>query len=492
MRILLVSPKGPLYRHNTGIFKKSLRYQPLTLATLAALIPGDIPAEARIMDESIEALPERPEADLIGMTVITGTAPRAYALADAWRARGRTVVLGGPHVTLLPDEAQAHADAVVTGYAEQTWPRLLRDFAAGRLQARYTQEADFSFPENMPFARRDLLPSGRFLTPAVFEAGRSCLHNCEFCVAPTAWGRTHYQKPIPWVIEDIRRMRGKRCLFVDLNLVADKTYATELFTSLIPLNVHWFGLSTALIGQDRALMELMARSGCKGLLLGLESVETQGRADAGKHFAAAIDYRQLLADLHSLDIAVQGCFVFGLDHDTSDVFERTVEFALDTGVDLPRYAVLTPFPGTPLYTRLEAEGRILTRDWELYDAQHVVFQPALMSVRELQQGHEAAWKKTYRYSSIFRRLRKAGLQAMQAAPLRDDPPSAAVRPHRNGRRSGLPPLRRSLRNRLGRLGRTLLGGVSPVALAANMGYRYYARRLHRFYVCGKPDAWTWR
>ena len=441
IQLLLVSPKGPLYRHNTGIFRKSLRYQPLTLATLAALVPADLNVVTRIVDESVEALPEFPEADLIGITIITGTAPRAYAMADLWRKQGLTVVIGGPHATLLPDEAKTHADAVVTGYAEHSWPRLLRDFATDNLQPLYVQEEDFQFPPNMPFARRDLLPSSRFLTPHVFEAGRSCLHKCEFCVAPTAWGRRHYQKPVSWVLEDIRRTKAKRCLFIDLNLVADKSYAKELFTGLIPLRVHWFGLATALIGQDPALLELMASSGCKGLLLGLESLESQSRAETGKIFAQTIDYRALLADLHHLDIAVQGCFVFGLDHDTIQVFDRTVEFALDTGVDLPRYAVLTPFPGTPLFSRLNQEGRILTRNWELYDAQHVVFQPALMSVQELQQGHEAAWKKTYRYSAIFRRLHKAG-------------------------------------------------HLSLFAVAANLGYRYYAHRLHRFYVCGASSAWT--
>lgn len=435
MKIALISPKGPLYRHRGGIFGKSLRYQPLTLTTLAALVPPELQAEVRVYDEGIEDVPEQLEADLIGLTAITGTAPRAYELADHYRAQGHTVVLGGPHVTLMPQEAGAHADAIVTGYAEDSWPQLLRDHAAGRLQPLYAQAPDFSLDRpDMPFARRDLFDSRHFLTQAVFEATRSCAHDCEFCVAPTAWGRRQYQKPVSWVIEDIRRVGARRILFVDLNLVSDREYSRELFTALIPLKLRWFGLSTVLIAHDAELLDLIARSGCRGLLLGLETLSGDGLKDARKKFNGSVDYARLIADLHDRDIGVQGCFVFGLDHDTPDVFDATVQFAIDTGIDLPRYAVLTPFPGTPLYQRLQAQGRILTHDWSLYDAQHVVFQPLHMSAQELAQGHERAWKATYRPGAIARRLWRAR-------------------------------------------------AWEPLAITANIGYRFYAHNLHRFYTC---------
>jgi radical SAM superfamily enzyme YgiQ (UPF0313 family) len=275
----------------------------------------------------------------------------------------------------------------------------------------------------------------------VFEATRSCVHDCDFCVAPSAWGRRQYQKPVAWVIEDIRQFvqksGRKKIIFVDLNLISDRAYARELFAALIPLEVHWFGLTTVLLAHDRELMELMARSGCKGLLLGLESVSEQSFRDAGKLFNRSVDFRRFIADLHQLDIRVQGCFVFGLDHDTPDVFDATVEFAIETGIDLPRFSVLTPFPGTPLFRRLETEGRILGRDWDLYDGQHVVFQPRAMSVRELAEGHERAWKSCYRVASIARRLWRAR-------------------------------------------------HCSLIALSANAGYRFYAHHLRRFYTCDWP------
>jgi radical SAM superfamily enzyme YgiQ (UPF0313 family) len=434
MKIALISPKGPLYRHRGGIFRKSLRYQPLTLTTLAALVPPELDVELALYDEGIQDVPEQLDADLVGMTVITGTAKRAYELAARYRAEGRAVVLGGPHVTLLPAEAAEHADAVVVGYAEDTWPELLRDFARGAMRREYRQAPDFSLDRDMPFARRELFDKRRFLTQAVFEATRSCGHDCEFCIAPTAWGSKQFQKPVSWVVDDIRRVGEKRILFIDLNLVADHAYARELFTALVPLKVRWFGLSTVLIAHDRELMELMARSGCRGLLLGLETITPASLGDANKRFNGSVDYRTLIADLHALGIAIQGCFVFGLDHDTRDVFDITADFAIETGIDLPRFAIVTPFPGTPLHQSLAQQRRILTRNWELYDGQHVVFEPLHMTAAELAAGHEQAWKKVYRYGAIARRLWTA---------------------------------------------RTF----KPLGIAANLGYRFYAHNLHRFYTC---------
>lgn len=434
MRIALVSPKGPLYRHRGGIFKRSLRYAPLTLTTLAALVPDDLEPEFELLDEGItDVNPDTIDADVVGMTVITGTAPRAYELAARFRARGIPVVLGGPHVTLVPDDAQPHADVVVVGYAEDTWPALLRDLAVGRLKPRYTQ-ADDLLLAGRPFARRDLLPRASYLTTHVFEATRACIHNCDFCVVPSAWGRKPYQKPVAEVVEDIRRTGARKLIFVDLNLIADRAYAVELFEALVPLDVQWFGLSTMLIAHDPALLALAARSGCRGLLIGFESIDPRNLRDSGKPFNRPSHYTEVVERLHGHGIAVYGCFVFGMDHDTPDVFDRTAQFAVDARIDLPRFAIVTPFPGTPLFARLEAEGRILTRNWELFDGQHVVFEPAGMSAAELQAGTERAWRSAYSWSSMALRLRSS--------------PAAKT-----------------------------------TAIAANLGYRHYGRNLHRFYNC---------
>lgn len=432
-RVVLLSPKGPLYRHRKGIFKKSLRYQPLTLTTLAALVPEDFPADLTLIDEGIADIPDDLEADLIGITVITGTAKRSYELAARFRARGITVVMGGPHVTLIPEDAQPHADAIVTGYAEDTWPQLLRDFAAGRLQPVYRQAPDLDLA-GRPFPLRDLLPSRHYITSDVFEATRACIHNCDFCVVPTAWGRKPYQKPVADVVADIRSRNARRAIFIDLNLISHRGYAKELFSALIPLRLDWYGLSTVILADDDELLDLAARSGCRGLLMGLESISNTNLRQSGKGFNSPEKYARVVKRLHDHGIALQGCFVFGLDDDDPDVFRRTAEFAVEAKVDLPRFAVVTPFPNTPLYLRLQAEGRILTYDWELYDGQHVVFQPKRMSVRELQEGIEAAWKHAYSWSSIFRRIRHS------PAPL-------------------------------------------TVRLGTNLGYRFYAHHLNRYYNC---------
>jgi radical SAM superfamily enzyme YgiQ (UPF0313 family) len=279
-----------------------------------------------------------------------------------------------------------------------------------------------------------VLPRRKYLTEHVFEASRGCVHDCEFCVVPTAWGRKPFLKPPAEILEDMRRMGTRKALFLDLNIIADKAWARSLFTALIPLRIQWYGLATTLLCHDESLLDLAAESGCRGLLMGLESISEAALHAARKGFNRPEDYIEVVRKLHQHGIALQGCFVFGSDHDDATVFERTARFAVDAGIDLPRFAIATPFPGTALYRRLEAERRILTRDWDLYDAQHVVFQPARMSVDELQQGTALAWKKAYSWAGMLSRLRHT------AAPL-------------------------------------------PVALVTNLGYRFYAKNLDRFYTC---------
>jgi radical SAM superfamily enzyme YgiQ (UPF0313 family) len=253
-------------------------------------------------------------------------------------------------------------------------------------------------------------------------------------VVPAAWGRKPYQKPVEEVVADIRQQRARRAIFIDLNLIADKHYAASFAEALVPLKIQWYGLATTLLCDDIPLLDLFAKSGCRGLLMGLESLSAQNLGDNHKAFNHPDKYLQVVQRLHERGIALQGCFVFGLDDDTTEVFQQTAEFAVDARIDLPRFAIVTPFPGTGLYNRLESEGRIQTRNWELYDGQHAVFQPAQMTVDELQRGTEAAWRFAYSWRSIARRL--------WYSP-----------------------------------------GSPILALLTNLGYRYYAHRLHKFYTC---------
>lgn len=415
-----------------------MRASPLTLTTLAALVPKELNAKIEIYDEGIEDLPLNLNSDLVGMTVITGSAPRSYELAKKFRSEKMKVVLGGPHITLLPEEAMLHADAVVTGYAEETWPELLRDFSVGKLKDRYDMSHDFSLEkkENLPFARRDLLKKNSYKTTYTFEATRGCVHNCEFCVVPTAWGRKPYQKPVSHIIDDIRQLGAKTLLFYDLNLIANRAYAKELFTALIPLKVKWVGLATTLLGKDEELLELTARSGCKGMLLGFESIFPDTLKLNNKSFNDPEQYAEIIKKLQRVGIAINGTFVFGNDTDTKESFDAVRDFVLTTGIDLPRFSILTPFPRTPLFQRLEKENRIIERDWSKYDGQHVVFEPKQMTADELIRGHEKVWKDVYSYKGIFKRV---------------------------------------LQN--------FMTPIFPIVVGANIAYRYYAFNLSRFYTC---------
>ena len=432
-QVALISPKGPMYRHRGGIFGKGLRYKPLTLPTLVALAPSELEIKFQCWDEGIQDVPEPISADLVGLTVITGNAARTYELAARFRSQGKKVVLGGPHVTLAPEDAAPHADAIVVGYAEESWPRLLRDFSRGQMANRYDQIPGLDLA-GMPFPIRSVLPKWKFLTEHVFEASRGCIHDCEFCVVPSAWGRKPFLKPPADIVEDMRRMKTRKALFIDLNIIADKEWARSLFRALIPLRIQWYGLATTLLCKDQALLDLVAESGCRGLLMGLESISEEALKATRKGFNRPEDYFSVVERLHERKIALQGCFVFGSDFDDATVFEKTAKFAIEAKIDLPRFAISTPFPGTSLYRRLEAEGRILTKDWNLYDAQHVVFQPKKMSTQELQEGTGMAWRATYSWGAMWSRLKGT------AAPLH-------------------------------------------VALTTNMGYRFYAKNLDRFYTC---------
>ncbi len=236
------------------------------------------------------------------------------------------------------------------------------------------------------------------------------------------------------MIADIRQHGARKLIFIDLNLIAHRGYAKALFTALIPLRVQWYGLATVLLADDPELLDLAQQSGCRGLLMGLESISSTNLKANHKGFNSPEHYARVVERLHTHQIALQGCFVFGLDEDRPDVFLKTAKFAVEAKIDLPRFAVVTPFPNTPLYLRLQSEGRLLTHDWSLYDGQHVVFQPRHLSVQQLQEGIEQAWKHAYSWTSIAQRLRHS------PAPW-------------------------------------------PVRLGTNLGYRFYAHRLNRYYNC---------
>ena len=259
MKIAFVAPAGAMHRHH-GSFGIGIHYAPLTLTTLAALVPPELNAELVVYDETAGPIPLDCDADLICMTVITGTSTRAYAYADWFRSQGRTVVLGGVHPTMLPDEAQPHADAIVTGFAEQTFPQLCRDFAAGKLRQRYAQNADYTIV-GRPTPRRDLLNKRAYITTNTVEVVRGCGLACTFCAYPTAFGSAVYKRPIAEVMAEIEALPGKYVAIPDINLLAGRAWTMEFFTALAKLNKKWMGLVTSAIGSDDEMIKLFERSG---------------------------------------------------------------------------------------------------------------------------------------------------------------------------------------------------------------------------------------
>jgi radical SAM superfamily enzyme YgiQ (UPF0313 family) len=410
MRILLIMPDAHMHKLRIGPWVRSLREAPLTLTTLAALVPDFPGVEIRLVDGSVDPVPLDAAADLVGISVITGCARPAYALAGHFRRRGIPVVLGGVHVTILPGEAIRHADSIVIGRAEETWPRLLEDFRRGKLQRIYREPAlPGHVLAGVPSPRRDLQRRSGYMLPNTVQATRGCRRVCDFCTVNAVWPR-YLKRPVADVVRDVRDIQGRHFGFNDVSLVEDVDYARELFTAIAPLRKRWGGLVTADSLQNSALLDLMAQSGCVYLLVGFESGDQTTLQGIRKGFNKTPHYRGLIRSLQQRGITVQGCFVFGFDHDDTRVFEATVQLVQDLGVDIPRYSLYTPYPGTPLFARMQAENRILSYNWDDYDTMHVVIKPLQMTPEQLYRGFKWAYRETFRLDRVVKRVSRLDIR----------------------------------------------------------------------------------
>jgi radical SAM superfamily enzyme YgiQ (UPF0313 family) len=406
-RLLLIAPVA-----RTALVGKefSFRLPVLGLLKVAALTPPGW--QVTIQDEKVEPLDLTRDADLVGITAMTTTANRAYEIAGQYRRRGVKVVMGGMHASALPEEALEHCDSVLVGEAEELWPRLLQDFERQSLQRTYRHEDGFPSLDRLPRPNWDLYRDKRYLPVHFVETTRGCPLDCEFCAVTTAFGGKYRNRPAEEVVAELRSLRPfagrfilKNCVFfVDDNIISNRAYARDLLPRLAEFKLKWFSHASMNIAKDQELLRLCQSSGCVGLFIGFESLSDENLRAVGKRTNHPNEYLEVVQRIHDHGIGIDASFVFGLDGDDEGVFDRTLEFVERARIEIGFYSILTPYPGTRLHERLTQEGRILTKDWSLYDTSHVVYRPRSFTPDQLLAGYYRALKHSFSLSSIFRRL----------------------------------------------------------------------------------------
>jgi len=396
--------KLALVRPNLGDYRSSDAMPPLAMGILAARAPG---WDVSFHDEKAEKLPESDRPDLAALSVETFTARRAYAIADAYRARGVPVVMGGYHPTFLPDEALQHADAVVTGDAEGAWERLLDDFRAGRLQQRYSGGNEASLADYR--LERSIYRGKNYAPVELVQYGRGCRFRCDFCSIHSFYGTSLRVRPLDGLIAEIESLPRKRLLFfVDDNLFGRKSELLALLDALTPLRRRWACQISIDVARDEALLDRMQAAGCNFALIGFESLNPESLQQMGKGWnRVSGSYQRVVRALHSRGIGIYGTFVFGYDADTRDTIARTLDFALESRLEIANFNPLTPTPGSALYDRLLAEGRLLSPRWWLdpdYRYGDAIFEPRGMRADELASGVFEARKRFYGWRSIGLRV----------------------------------------------------------------------------------------
>jgi len=397
----------PALTEATSPFFRPIKYSlfpPLGLASLAAYL--DASDHAEITDEHVQRLSLEDRPDLVVVQVYITNARRSYQIADAYRRRGAFVALGGLHVTSLPEEAAGHADAIFTGPGEDTWPRFLRDFRAGAPARRY--DSTVRTLANAPPVRRDLIQRHLYLVPNSIVVTRGCPHVCDFCYKEAffAGGRGFYTQPVDRALAEIDRLPGRHLYFLDDHLLGGRRFAASLFEGMKGMGRVWQGAATVnsvlASGIEPRLLERAAASGLRSLFVGFESTDPEALREQRKYQNLNRSYADAIRRLHGLGIMVNGSFVFGMDHDGPGVFDRTVEWALSQGMETATFHILTPYPGTPLYRRMQAQGRLLHHDWDFYDTRHAVFRPTRMAPEQLEEGYWRSYRDFYRWSAIAR------------------------------------------------------------------------------------------
>jgi radical SAM superfamily enzyme YgiQ (UPF0313 family) len=433
-RLLLVDPypRNNPY-HLTAAERRAVWFPKLSLPTIAAYTPDTWDVD--LVDEAVEDIDFDDPCELVGLSIMTCYAPRAYEIAAEFRKRGKTVVMGGVHPTYCPEEALRHCDAIVCGEAEDLWPELIADYEAGRMKREYRMTA-FPSLENYRSPRVELLSPDAYMTRQCTFTTRGCHFDCEFCSVSPFNGKTTRRRPVQEVVREIVQVQrwvrselierisnepfwqalrttfrirvgiedGGIVAFVDDLHNSNRAYCRELWNALKPLKIKWGCQSTLFLGDDEEMVKLAAESGCVSVFVGMESLDEDCLEETNKPFNRVQKFSQEIKMFHDYGIMVNPGIVFGFDNDDESVFERAVEFLTKNRVELAYFNVLTPLPGTALFDRYDKAGRIFDRDWAKYDGKHVVFQPSRMSPEQLQEGFHWANHQFYSLPNIWYRL----------------------------------------------------------------------------------------
>jgi radical SAM superfamily enzyme YgiQ (UPF0313 family) len=393
----------PALTEATSPFWRPIKYSlfpPLGLATLAGYLGDD--DEVDLQDEHVERLHLDDTPDLVVIQVYITSAYRAYRLADHYRRKGAHVALGGLHVTSLPDEAAPHADTIFLGPGEDTWPRFLADFRRGRTDRVYRSE--IRTLAGIPRIRRDLIKRHLYLVPNSIVVSRGCPHVCDFCYKEAFFegGRSFYTQSVDAALGEIERLPGRHLYFLDDHLFGAPRFAAALFDGMRGMGRLWQAAGTVNAVLAPGLLERAVDAGLRSLFVGFETINPANLVEQRKYQNLRRDYGAAIRRLHDLGVMINGSFVFGMDADDASVFERTVDWAIGQGIETATFHVLTPYPGTALYSRMAAQRRITTDDWDRYDTRHAVFAPTRMSAAALEEGYRRAYRDFYRWGSIVR------------------------------------------------------------------------------------------
>jgi radical SAM superfamily enzyme YgiQ (UPF0313 family) len=394
----------PALTEATSPFFRPIKYSlfpPLGLATLAGYTNPD--DTVSIHDEHVQRLNLDDRPDLVVIQVYITSARRSYAIADHYRSKGVHVALGGLHVTSLPDEAATHADTILLGPGEDTFPQFLKDLRTGVPQRRYTSQIRTLI--GVPPIRRDLIQRHRYLVPNSIVVSRGCPHVCDFCYKAAFFkgGRQFYTQQVDDALAEIDRLPGRHLYFLDDHLFGNPRFAASLFDGMRGMGRLWQAAGTVkAVLEMTDLLEKAVDAGLRSLFVGFETVNSDNLSEQSKYQNIGRDYAAAVQRLHASGVMVNASFVFGMDHDGPDVFDRTVNWAVSQGIETATFHILTPYPDTALYQRMTASGRMLHSDWDLYDTRHVVFRPARLDSAQLEAGYWQAYRDFYRWGSILR------------------------------------------------------------------------------------------